>query len=89
MITVTKLDIKFLPYALNHAIQLYNSFPAPNKITSTIDKVTSKRKNLSFLRTFGCCVYMRPPVKRKSKLKNHVSKGIFLVYDPHTTQNVL
>ena len=32
---------------------------------------------------------MQPPVKRKYKYKNHLSKGIFLDCDPHTTQNVL
>ena len=89
MITGDNLDTKIWPYALYHAIRLYNSFPEPNKIIYPIYIYTSKRENLSSLRKFVCRVYVLPTGKRKPKLKNHVSKGIFLGYYPHTTQNVL
>ena len=32
---------------------------------------------------------MKPPGEIKSKLRNHVSKEIFLGYNPHTTRNVI
>ena len=89
MLTGANLDIKYWPYAFYHAILLSNDFPEHNSITSPIEKATSKREVLSSLQNFGYHVFVRPPGKRKNKLKNHVSKGIFHVYDPHATKNVL
>ena len=54
-----------------------------------IEKAKSKRDNLSSLWTFGCRFYVQPPGKRKSNLKNHASKTIFIVYNLHATLNVL
>ena len=89
MLTGSNLDIKFLPYSFYNAIQLSNSFPKPNTMTSPIEKAKSNQENLYSLLILGYRVYVQIPGKRKPKLKNHVSKGIFLGYDPHTTQNVL
>ena len=63
MLTVSNLDIKFCTYTLYYAIQLSNYFPEPNTITSIIEKSTPKKENLSSLKTFGCCVCVRTPVK--------------------------
>ena len=89
ILTGDNLDINFLPYALYHAIQLSNSFPEPNTITSPIEKAKSNQENLSLPRTFGCRVYVQLPGKIKPKLKNRISELIFLGYDPHTTQMFL
>ena len=89
MLTGANLYIKLLPYALYYAIQLSNSFTEPNQITSPIEKAIYNLEKLSSPWTFGFFVYARPPGKKKFKLKNHVYKGIFLGYDPHTTQNML
>ena len=89
MLTRANLDINFFPYALYHSIQISNYFPEPNTITSHVDKDTSKQDNLFPLWSFVCHAYVRPPGKRKSKLKNHVSKEIFLLYDPHTNRKFL
>ena len=89
IITGANLDIKCWPYTLYYFVWISNSFLEPDTITSPIEKFTYKLDNLSSLQTFGFHVYVIPSVKKKDKLKNHIYKGIFLVYDPHATKNVL
>ena len=49
-----------------------------------MDNPFLKNKNL-----FLPCVYVWPPGNIKAKFNNRVSKGTFLEYDQHTTQNVI
>ena len=59
------LDINFLPYTLYHAIQLSNSFPEPNAITSSIEKAKSNQENLYSLLILGYCIYVQHSLERE------------------------
>ena len=89
LLTGADIDVKFWPYAFYHSLRLLNALPERNRSISPLELATSIRENFTHLRTFGCRVWVRPPGKRKAKLKPNSRKGIFLGYVPYTTRNIL
>ncbi len=87
LLTGANLDPIFWPYAFHHALFVHGLLPQGDKgVPHT--RATGERPDLSKLRTFGCRVYVRPPGKRRSKLDNHVNKGIFLGHTSTMTQAI-
>jgi hypothetical protein len=89
-LTGSNLDARFWPYAFKDYIRKHNAIRhAPNQTISAYEAATHKRENFRDLRTFGCRVWVRPPGKRKAKLRLHARKGIFLGYLEHTLKNIM
>ena len=63
------LDVKFWPYAFNHAIRIQNALPHRDQAASPIFLATGKKDNFTNLRTFGCRMWVRPPGVRKKRFK--------------------
>ena len=89
LLTGANLPIKFWPYAFYHSMRLANAFPERGDDLSPLEKATGTRENLSSFRTFGCRVWVRPPGRKKAKLKPNSRKGIFLGFVPYSTRNIL
>ena len=57
--------------------------------TSRIFQATGEKEKKIGFRTFGCCTWICPPVKRSAKFKHNIVKGIFLGFVPRTKRNIL
>ena len=80
MLLGANLELKYWPYAFYHYIRLYNMIPHGSSTLTPFEQITAKRPDLSSLKTFGCCCYVRLPGRRPAKLDIHTRKGIFLGY---------
>ena len=89
MLIGANLSPKFWPYALMHAVCIFNALPGRHQTQSPIQITTGKKDNFKGLRTWGCRVWVKPPVRRPAKFKSNAKKGIFLGFLPHTTRNLL
>ena len=83
------LGIKFWPFAFHHYLRLYNALPHAGQTASPLELTTGKQDDLTHFRTFGCRVWVRPPGRRRAKLRPNSRKGIFLGYIPNTTANIV
>jgi hypothetical protein len=84
------LDARFWPYAFFYFLRIKNALPGKDGSASSFEKLhDGLQPNLTGLRTFGCRVWVRPPGKRRGRLKNHAKHGIFLGFLPNTTKNIL
>ena len=70
-----------------HAAYIKNKFQHIAINNTPYEAITAKQHDLSNLRTFGCCIFAKKPVKQPGKLDHHTSNGIFLGYTA-TTKNV-
>ena len=83
------LEARFWPFAFHHYLRVYNLVPHAKKLQSPYQICTGKLPDLSFLRVFGCRVYVLPPrPHRPSKLENDPNIGIFLGYS-QTVKKIL
>ena len=83
------LDARFWPFAFHHYLRIYNLVPHAKRLQSPYQICTGKVPDLSFLRVFGCRVYVLPPrPRRPSKLENDPNVGIFLGYS-QTVKKIL
>ena len=83
------LGIKFWPFAFHHYLRLYNALPHAGDVASPLELTTGEKDDLTHFRTFGCRVWVRPPGRRRAKLRPNSRKGIFLGYIPNTTANIV
>ena len=89
MLAGAKLAYKFWPYAFYHYIRLYNLVPHADKDKSPYELCSGKVPDVSFLRVFGCRVFVIPPrPRRPSKLEHDVRTGIYLGH-ARTARNIL
>ena len=63
------LDVKFWPYAFNHAIRIQNALPHCTQTAAPIFLATGKKDNFTNLRTFGCQMWVRPLGVCKKRFK--------------------
>jgi hypothetical protein len=90
LLTGANLDPKFWPCAFYHFLRIKNALPGRDDTPSYFERLhAGLQANLTNVRTFGCGVWVRPPGKRASRLKNHAKCGIFLGFAPNTTKNIL
>jgi hypothetical protein len=83
------LNAKFWPYAFRHYLGLYNVTIHGERPMSPQENYSRKSPNLSFLRTFGCRVFAKPPTDhRPDKAVHDTRTGIFLGY-AQTMKNIL
>ena len=90
LLTGANLDPRFWPYAFFYFLRIKNALPGKDDSASYFERLhDGLQPDLGGLRTFGCRVWVRPPGKRHSRLKNHAKRGIFLGFLPNTTKNIL
>lgn len=86
----SNLDPRFWTYAFYFYLRIKNALPGKDDSLSYYERLHGgAQPDLASLRTFGCRVWVRPPGKRSSRLKNHAKRGIFLGFLPNTTKNIL
>ena len=83
------LSTRFWPFAFDHFLCLHNAFSSQTKTHSPIELVYGRRENFKRLRWFGCRVWVRPPGKRKYKLRCNAIKGTFLGFSPDSLRKVI
>jgi hypothetical protein len=89
-LTGANLDARFWTYSFIDYIRKHNAIcPAPGQTKSSFEAATNRHENFADLRTFSCCVWVRPPGKRNGKLQLHARKGIFLGFLQHALKNIL
>eukprot|EP00980_Cylindrotheca_fusiformis_P004427 scaffold946_cov73-Cylindrotheca_fusiformis.AAC.2 len=89
MLFGANLDIQFWPFAFHHWLRIDNSIPSRDQTQAPLMISQGKRDDFSGFRTFGCRVWVRPSGTRPAKFAPHARKGIFLGFQPNTTQNIL
>jgi hypothetical protein len=89
MLTGAGLDSRFWPYAFHNHLRIKNALPGKDNAPSPFERCHASKPNFRDFRTFGCCVWVRPPGKRSGKLRNHARKGVFLGFLPNTLKNIL
>jgi hypothetical protein len=80
---------KFWPYAFDHYLRIYNSFPVGEHDESPTSICNQHQDDFANLRTWGCRVWVKKNHNRPAKLAKHASKGIFLGYAPDTSKNII
>jgi hypothetical protein len=90
LLTGANLEPRFWPYAFFFFLRIKNALPGKDDSYSYFERLYAGLKpDLNGLRTFGCRVWVRPPGKRHSRLKNNAKLGIFRGFLPNTTKNIL
>jgi hypothetical protein len=80
MLTGADLRAAFWPYAFYHYLRLYNFVPHGSQPSSPHELCGGELPDLSKLRTFGCCVYVRPTTTRYGRVVPNSRLGVFLGY---------
>jgi len=85
----TDLLIKFWPHAFHFWLRIDNSMASQDQLVSPKCITTSKKDDLSALRTFGCRVWVCPPGQQSAKFIPNSRKGIFLGFLPNADKHFL
>lgn len=89
MLAGADLQSRFWPYAFHHHLRLYNVTVHGTSTQSPFEICRGVKPNLSYLRTFGCRVYVLPPrPHRPDKPLSDARVGTFLGF-ARTTKNIL
>ena len=78
MLHSSELGPEFWSFALIYAVYIRNRLPHTSIKMSPYEAITGLQPDLTNLRIFGSRVYVRKTGKRRYKLDNHTSTGIFL-----------
>lgn len=74
----TGLEAKFWSCAFMHVLRLQNAIPDSCWADSPLELLSGEKGNLKVLKTFGCCVWVRPSGIQAYCFKDKAWKGIFL-----------
>src|SRR6185312_4170432 len=76
------LSVKFWGEAIHCAVAMWNA--TTNRKKSPLETVSGRAGNLTFLKPFGCRVYIRTDGSLQRHMEPHADMGIFLGYSSET-----
>src|SRR6185312_2389842 len=80
--TQSGLSVKFWGEAIHCAVATSNATTTRKK--SPLETVSGRAGNLTFLKPFGCCVYIRTDGSLQRHMEPRADMGIFLGYSSET-----
>ena len=87
MLHGANLGPQFWPFALTHAVRIYNMLPHSATKQTPLYSLTGVHPTTEWLRVFGCRYYARKKGDRPHKLDYNTSMGVFLGFTG-TAKNV-